>query len=162
MKKNLISFINLKKVYDNGYEAVKNFNLTIDKGEFITLLGPSGCGKTTVLRMLAGFEYPTQGKILYNEIDIKNTSINSRPTATVFQDYALFPNMTARQNIEYGLKAMRVQSEDITPDILAKAEHLYLDYQKKAKQKIKSLEKQKKSHEREILKYNNEYERKKG
>ncbi|MGL4951576.1 MAG: ATP-binding cassette domain-containing protein, partial [Mycoplasma sp.] len=79
MKKNLISFLNLKKVYDNGFEAVKNFNLTIDKGEFVTLLGPSGCGKTTVLRTLAGFEYPTQGKILYNGVDIKNTSVNSRP-----------------------------------------------------------------------------------
>lgn len=160
--KPLISFINLKKVYDNGFEAVKHFDLNIAKGEFVTLLGPSGCGKTTVLRMLAGFEFPTHGKILYNGIDIKNTPINSRPSTTVFQDYALFPNMTVRQNIEYGLKAMRVQSENITDEILKKADVLFADYKKKSVQKIKSLEKHKITLEKDILKCNNEYARKKG
>ncbi|MGL4951308.1 MAG: ABC transporter ATP-binding protein [Mycoplasma sp.] len=162
MKKNLISFINLKKVYDNGFEAVKNFNLTIDKGEFVTLLGPSGCGKTTVLRTLAGFEYPTQGKILYNGIDIKNTSINSRPTATVFQDYALFPNMTVMQNIEYGLKAMKVPSDNVSETILKQSENDYKDNLKKSASKIKSIQRQRSSMEKDLKKFDAEYDKKKG
>ncbi|MGL4947914.1 MAG: ATP-binding cassette domain-containing protein [Mycoplasma sp.] len=161
MKKNLISFINLKKVYDNGFEAVKNFNLTIDKGEFITLLGPSGCGKTTVLRTLAGFEYPTQGKILYNGIDIKNTSINSRPTATVFQDYALFPNMTVKQNIEYGLKAMKVPYEEVSDTLIKQAEKEYQDNLKKGASKIKDIEKKRSAILKDINKCEAEYEKKK-
>ncbi|MGL4951476.1 MAG: ABC transporter ATP-binding protein, partial [Mycoplasma sp.] len=140
---------------------VKNFNLTIDKGEFVTLLGPSGCGKTTVLRTLAGFEYPTQGKILYNGIDIKNTSVNSRPTATVFQDYALFPNMTVKQNIEYGLKAMKVPSEDVSDIVLKQAENDYQDNLKKAAGKIKSIEKQRSALEKDMQKCETEYQKKK-
>ncbi len=162
MKKNLLSFIDLRKVYDNNYVAVKKLNLDINKGEFVTLLGPSGCGKTTVLKMLAGFEYPTQGRILYNGLDIKDLSVNDRPTATVFQDYALFPNMTIKQNIEYGLKAMRVPSEDMTPEIEKKAEGIYRDAEKKSKTKIKGIEKKRKELLKDINKCEKEYSKHKG
>jgi spermidine/putrescine transport system ATP-binding protein len=103
-------YLQLKKVgktYPDGYTAVSDINLTINRGEFITLLGPSGCGKTTILKMLAGFEKPTEGKILINDVDIQELPTNKRPTATVFQDYALFPNLTVSENIKFGLKLMR-------------------------------------------------------
>lgn len=162
MEKKFISFIGLNKVYDNGYIAVRKFDLNIDKGEFVTFLGPSGCGKTTVLRMLAGFESPTKGKILHNDIDIKDISVHDRPTATVFQDYALFPNMNVKQNVEYGLKVMRVQCKDITDSVLNKAEELYKDCLKKSDTKIKSIEKRKKELLKQINKCDREYLRRKG
>ncbi|MDE6289607.1 MAG: ABC transporter ATP-binding protein, partial [Ureaplasma sp.] len=109
----------IQKKYDDGFQAIKDFDLDIYKSEFVTLLGPSGCGKTTLLKIIGGFEQLTKGKILYNGIDIKDLSITQRPTSTVFQDYALFPNMTVEQNIKYGLKLMRTELENI-PDIVYK------------------------------------------
>ena len=97
------------------YFFINYVNLSIKKGEFITLLGPSGCGKTTILKMLAGFEKPSYGRIIIDNIDVKNIPINKRCTATVFQDYALFPNMTIFQNIDYGLKILKIN--DKTKDI---------------------------------------------
>jgi putative spermidine/putrescine transport system ATP-binding protein len=84
--------------------AVQDFNLNINKGEFISFLGPSGCGKTTVLRMVAGFERPTQGTIIINGHDVTNIPANKRNIGMVFQQYALFPNMTVADNIQFGLK----------------------------------------------------------
>ena len=83
-------------------------DLTIDNGEFFSLLGPSGSGKTTVLRMIAGFELPTGGAILLEGRDVTNTPPYERDVNTVFQDYALFPHMTVQQNVEYGLKVKGV------------------------------------------------------
>ena len=83
--------------------AVNNVNLTIKQGEIFSLLGPSGCGKTTLLRMLAGFETPTQGSIILGGTDITDVPANKRKVNTVFQSYALFPHMTVRENIAYGL-----------------------------------------------------------
>lgn len=103
---NYLVLKNISKVYDDGYVAVKDINISINKGEFITLLGPSGCGKTTILRIISGFDLPTSGNIYFKGIDIQDKPINQRPTATVFQDYALFPNMDVYHNIIYGLKAM--------------------------------------------------------
>ena len=91
--KNFLKLENINKTYSDGYEAVKNINFSVNKGQFVTILGPSGCGKTTILKMIAGFEDPTIGRILVDGVDIKNLPIHKRPTATVFQDYALFPNM---------------------------------------------------------------------
>ena len=162
MEKNFINFIGLNKVYDNGYVAVKKFDLDISKGEFVTFLGPSGCGKTTVLRMLAGFEYPTQGRILHNNIDIKDIDVHDRPTATVFQDYALFPNMTVKQNIEYGLKIMRIQDKDVDEQMLKKVEEVYQDCLKESQDKIKGIEKTRISLAKQIEKCEREYEKKKG
>ena len=83
--------------------AVNNVNLSIKRGEIFSLLGPSGCGKTTLLRMLAGFETPTQGSIILGGTDITDVPANKRKVNTVFQSYALFPHMTVRENIAYGL-----------------------------------------------------------
>ncbi|HIX08273.1 MAG TPA: ABC transporter ATP-binding protein, partial [Candidatus Borkfalkia faecipullorum] len=80
----------------------------VRKGEFITFLGPSGCGKTTTLRMIAGFDIPTSGKILLNGKDITNLPPNKRPVNTVFQRYALFPHYNIYDNIAFGLKLKKV------------------------------------------------------
>ncbi len=84
--------------------VVQNFNLTIEKGEFVSLLGPSGCGKTTVLRMVAGFETPSTGRIVIGGKDVVNLRPNQRNIGMVFQAYALFPNLTVADNIGFGLK----------------------------------------------------------
>ncbi len=84
--------------------VVKDFTLAIEKGEFVSLLGPSGCGKTTVLRMVAGFETPTQGVITVDGQDITGLRTNQRKVGMVFQAYALFPNLTVAQNVGFGLK----------------------------------------------------------
>src|SRR5215213_8440239 len=87
--------------------AVQNFNLDVEKGEFVSFLGPSGCGKTTTLRMVAGFETPTAGKITLDNADITNRAPNQRNVGMVFQSYALFPNMTVAQNIGFGLRVRK-------------------------------------------------------
>jgi putative spermidine/putrescine transport system ATP-binding protein len=84
--------------------AVADFNLAVEQGEFVSFLGPSGCGKTTTLRMIAGFELPTSGKIAIDGADLTYTPPNKRNVGMVFQSYALFPNMTVAQNVGYGLK----------------------------------------------------------
>ncbi|MCI0555685.1 MAG: ABC transporter ATP-binding protein [Anaerolineae bacterium] len=84
--------------------AVQDFNLDVEKGEFVSFLGPSGCGKTTTLRMVAGFELPTGGQITINGADITNKAPNQRNVGMVFQAYALFPNMSVSQNIGFGLR----------------------------------------------------------
>jgi putative spermidine/putrescine transport system ATP-binding protein len=83
--------------------VVDDFNLDIEKGEFVSFLGPSGCGKTTTLRMVAGFEIPTAGKIFLGGADITDKAPNQRNVGMIFQSYALFPNMTVAQNIGFGL-----------------------------------------------------------
>ncbi|RUW36798.1 MULTISPECIES: ABC transporter ATP-binding protein [unclassified Mesorhizobium] len=84
--------------------VVKDFNLAIDKGEFVSFLGPSGCGKTTVLRMVAGFETPSSGSIRIGGQDVTNLRPNQRNIGMVFQAYALFPNLTVAQNVGFGLR----------------------------------------------------------
>lgn len=88
--------------------VVKDFNLGIEKGEFVSLLGPSGCGKTTVLRMVAGFETPSTGAIRIDGQDVVNQRPNQRNIGMVFQAYALFPNLTVAQNVAFGLKVKGV------------------------------------------------------
>jgi putative spermidine/putrescine transport system ATP-binding protein len=90
-----------------GTTAVENFNLEVEKGEFVSFLGPSGCGKTTTLRMIAGFEIPTTGTVKIDDADITDKAPNQRNVGMVFQAYALFPNMTVSQNIGYGLRIRR-------------------------------------------------------
>jgi len=91
------------KVYDNGTPAVIDFNLDVEKGEFIAFLGPSGCGKTTTLRMIAGFESITSGDLLIRGKRVNDMLPEKRPTSMIFQNYALFPHMDVRQNIRFGL-----------------------------------------------------------
>lgn len=101
----------LTKTFGSGRSAVTavdGLDLDIFDGEFLTLLGPSGSGKTTVLRMIAGFELPTSGKILLGGTDVTRVPPFERDVNTVFQDYALFPHMSVQQNVEYGLRAKGV------------------------------------------------------
>ena len=106
-KDNIIELVGLTKEYDDGLVAVDNVNLYVKKGEFITFLGPSGCGKSTTLRMIAGFEKPTAGKILLNGEEISKLPPNQRPINTVFQRYALFPHLNVFDNIAFGLKLQK-------------------------------------------------------
>ncbi|HEY9345471.1 MAG TPA: ABC transporter ATP-binding protein [Inquilinus sp.] len=92
------------KTYPDGTPAVIDFDLRAAKGEFISFVGPSGCGKTTTLRMIAGFEDISAGDILVRGRRINDLPPERRPTSTIFQNFALFPHMTVRQNIEYGLR----------------------------------------------------------
>ncbi len=93
--------------------AVHDFSISIEKGEFITFLGPSGCGKTTILRMLAGFETPSKGSIVFDGKDVTHVPTNQRNVGMVFQSYALFPNMTVAGNIGFGLKVAGMPPGDI-------------------------------------------------
>ena len=91
------------------FTALKGINLTVRAGEYIILLGPSGCGKTTLLSILGGFLNPTSGQVLIGDKDMTNVAPKDRPTTTMFQDYALFPHMTLRDNVGFGLR-MRGQN----------------------------------------------------
>ena len=94
-------------------QALENINLTIEEGEFFTLLGPSGCGKTTILRILGGFITPSSGSIVVSDKDITNLGPEKRNMGTVFQNYALFPNMTVEENVAYGLKIKKLPKNTI-------------------------------------------------
>jgi putative spermidine/putrescine transport system ATP-binding protein len=101
-----LQIANLQKDF-GAVRVVKDFNLAVEPGEFVSFLGPSGCGKTTVLRMVAGFEEPTDGTISIGGRDVTRLRPNQRDIGMVFQAYALFPNMTVAQNIAFGLKVAR-------------------------------------------------------
>jgi putative spermidine/putrescine transport system ATP-binding protein len=107
-----LTLSNISKQFADTY-AVQDFNLDIDKGEFVSFLGPSGCGKTTTLRMVAGFEIPTSGNITLDGADITNKAPNQRHVGMVFQSYALFPNMTVSQNIGFGLRVRKEKESDV-------------------------------------------------
>jgi putative spermidine/putrescine transport system ATP-binding protein len=93
--------------------VVHDFSISVEKGEFVTFLGPSGCGKTTILRMLAGFESPSAGRIVFDGKDVTNVPTNQRNVGMVFQSYALFPNMTVAENIGFGLKVANASKGEI-------------------------------------------------
>ena len=112
MSENIIELKNIKKVFDDTV-VVEDFNLTVKKGEFVTFLGPSGCGKTTTLRMIAGFDLPTEGQILLNGEDISQLPPNKRPINTVFQRYALFPHLNVYDNIAFGLNLKHLPEHEI-------------------------------------------------
>jgi iron(III) transport system ATP-binding protein len=107
-----ITLENLSKRF-GSVAAVDNVNLKVQTGTLVCLLGPSGCGKTTTLRMVAGFEEPTAGRVFIGEEDITEMPPYARPTALVFQSYALFPHMSIYDNIAYGLRARRTRKEEI-------------------------------------------------
>lgn len=110
---NIIELKNISRTFDDGFRVVEDFNLTIKRGEFVTFLGPSGCGKTTTLRMIAGFDKPTEGELLLNGVDIRNLPPNKRPINTVFQRYALFPHLDVFDNIAFGLKLKKLPKAEI-------------------------------------------------
>ncbi|WP_071795007.1 ABC transporter ATP-binding protein [Natronohydrobacter thiooxidans] len=97
----------------SAYHALRAVDVTIAEGEFFTLLGPSGCGKTTLLRLIAGFEQPTAGRLVLDERDIAAIPPNRRPVNTVFQNYALFPHLSVAQNVGFGLEAQRRPATEV-------------------------------------------------
>jgi len=103
----------LKKVYPNGFTALKGIDLRIDKGEFVVLLGPSGCGKTTTLRMIAGLEKVTEGEIILDNKRINDLQPKDRNLSMIFQSYAVWPHMTVYENIAYPLKLRKYSKEEI-------------------------------------------------
>ena len=107
-----LELIHLMKQFGDT-RAVQGFHLEADRGEFVSFLGPSGCGKTTVLRMVAGFEPPTSGRIMLNDRDITALQPNQRRIGMVFQSYALFPHLTAADNVAFGLKLIKMPAADI-------------------------------------------------
>lgn len=110
---NIIELRHITKEFEDDFAAVKDFNLSIQRGEFVTFLGPSGCGKTTTLRMIAGFEIPTEGEILLNGKDISHLPPNKRPINTVFQRYALFTHLNIFDNIAFGLNMKKLPKDEI-------------------------------------------------
>jgi putative spermidine/putrescine transport system ATP-binding protein len=109
----LVTFTGVQKTYDGHTLVVRDLNLEIQKGEFLSLLGPSGSGKTTTLMMLAGFESPTSGEISLNGVPITRTPPHKRNFGMVFQNYALFPHMTVADNIAYPLTVRKLDRNDI-------------------------------------------------
>ena len=107
-----ITLQNLSK-YFGSIKAVDDVNVQVEAGTLVCLLGPSGCGKTTTLRMIAGFEEPSEGRVFIGNEDVTDMPPYIRPTALVFQSYALFPHMTIYNNIAYGLRARRVPKNEI-------------------------------------------------
>jgi ABC-type Fe3+/spermidine/putrescine transport system ATPase subunit len=106
--------------------AVRELDLEFAEGEFFTLLGPSGCGKTTTLRMIAGFEQPTSGRVLIDGEDMERRPAHRRPTNTVFQSYALFPHLTVADNVAFGLKRKKVASGEISSRVTEELERVGL------------------------------------
>jgi multiple sugar transport system ATP-binding protein len=118
---------NLSKVFSGGVVAVDGVSLTIGSGEFLVLVGPSGCGKSTLLRMIAGLEEVTSGTISIGERDVTDLPPRARDIAMVFQSYALYPHMTVRQNLGYGLKVRKTPKRVIADRVTRAAELLGLD-----------------------------------
>lgn len=111
----LLELVNVSKTYPTkkgNFQAVKNINLQICPGEFVVFLGPSGCGKTTTLRMIAGFEHPTEGDISIDGKSLLSITADKRPMSMVFQSYALFPHLTVRGNVEFGLKLKKLSKDN--------------------------------------------------
>jgi multiple sugar transport system ATP-binding protein len=117
----------VEKTYPNGHVAAKGLDLEIPDGEFMVLVGPSGCGKSTALRMVAGLETPTGGRILIGERDVTALPPQERDIAMVFQTYALYPHMTVRENLAFGLRMRRVGREEIDRRVAEAARALALD-----------------------------------
>ena len=113
MKKEIIRLENVSKSYDGVDEILRSISLTIKEDEFFTLLGPSGCGKTTMLRIIGGFESPTDGNVFFDGIDITTLPPNKRELNTVFQKYALFPHLNVFDNVAFGLVIKKVEKDII-------------------------------------------------
>ncbi|MGN0387049.1 MAG: ABC transporter ATP-binding protein [Lachnospiraceae bacterium] len=124
-----ITLSEINKIYPNGFHAVHNFNLEIEKGEFIVFVGPSGCGKSTTLRMIAGLENITKGEFLIDGVRVNEKSPRDREIAMVFQSYALYPHMSVYDNLSFGLTLQGVDEDVIEQKVMATAKVLGLtDY----------------------------------
>ena len=119
---------NLRKQFATDVVPVKDISLTIDDGEFLTLLGPSGCGKSTLLRLIAGLEQPTSGQVFLGEEDLTNIPPGDRNMAMVFQSYALYPHMSVAENIAASLKIRKTPPEEIKSRVSTVADNLGLSH----------------------------------
>ncbi|MCX0689754.1 spermidine/putrescine ABC transporter ATP-binding protein PotA [Escherichia coli] len=113
----LVQLAGIRKCFD-GKEVIPQLDLTINNGEFLTLLGPSGCGKTTVLRLIASLETVDSGRIMLDNEDITHVPAENRYVNTVFQSYALFPHMTVFENVAFGLRMQKTPAAEITPRVM--------------------------------------------
>jgi multiple sugar transport system ATP-binding protein len=121
-----ITFQKMRKVYDDGTEAIPGMDLEVKDGEFMVFVGPSGCGKSTALRMTAGLEDISGGRLLIGDQVVNNKSPQERDIAMVFQDYALYPHMTVGQNMGFALKMMRIPKAEIRKRVEEAADRLSL------------------------------------
>ena len=128
-----IGFDEVTKVYEDGTEAVRAVDLTIEDGTLMVLVGPSGCGKTTLLRMVAGLEEITGGSIRLGDAVINNVEAKNRDLAMVFQNYALYPHMTCYDNMAFGLKLRKVPRKEIDRRVRETARTLGLEDQLRKK-----------------------------
>jgi spermidine/putrescine transport system ATP-binding protein len=115
------------------FTAVREMDLAIPRGQFFTMLGPSGCGKTTTLRMVAGFEDPSEGRVLLDGEDVTDLPAFRRPTNTVFQSYALFPHRNVEQNVAFGLQRQKVDKDEIRRRVAEELERVGLTAEAKRK-----------------------------
>lgn len=122
-----LSMKNVSKSFANGFAAVKEFNIEVEDGEFIVLAGPSGCGKSTTLRMIAGLEDITAGEILIGGHKVNDVETKDRDVAMVFQNYALYPDMTVYENMAFGLKMRHMPEEKIDREVRWAARLLHLE-----------------------------------
>ena len=122
---------NINKIYPNGFHAVHDFNLEMEKGEFIVFVGPSGCGKSTTLRMVAGLEEISEGELYIDGALMNDVAPKDRDIAMVFQNYALYPHMTVYDNMAFSLKLRHTSKDEIDRKVREAAEILgitqYLD-----------------------------------
>lgn len=150
-KRVMIKLENVVKFYDDN-QVVKNLNLDIYEGEFLTLLGPSGCGKTTTLRMIAGFEKVTEGKIYLEDEDVVNKAPYARNVNTVFQSYALFPHMNLFNNIAFGLVEKKMKKAQIKEKVMEVLSLVQLNgYEKRMPSQISGGQKQRVAIARAII-----------
>ncbi len=108
-----VTVINVTREYEDGFKALDSVSMRIEKGEFFSLLGPSGCGKTTLLRIIAGFDSPDSGSVLFDDKNILSLPPEKRSSNTVFQTYALFPHLTVYDNIAFPLKLKKIDKKSI-------------------------------------------------
>ena len=132
-----LSLEGIQKVYSNGFQAVKDFNLEIADKEFIIFVGPSGCGKSTTLRMIAGLEDISGGTLKIDGKVMNNVEPKDRDIAMVFQNYALYPHMTVYDNMAFGLKLRKVPKDEIDKKVREAAR--ILDLEKLLDRKPKAL-----------------------
>lgn len=148
-----IQLRNITKAYEKGKPVIENLDLQIQDGSFTVLLGPSGCGKSTILRMIAGLEQETGGDILIDGASVKHVEPGDRQIAMVFQNYALYPTMTVRENIEFGLKNLKVPKQKRAEEIGYVAEIVGLtEYLDRKPQKLSGGQRQRVALARAIVK----------
>ena len=132
-----LSLKNINKIYDNGFHAVKDFNMEIEDKEFIIFVGPSGCGKSTTLRMIAGLEDISSGELKIDGKVVNDVLPKDRDIAMVFQNYALYPHMTVYDNMAFSLKINKVPKDEIDKKVKEAAK--ILDIENLLKRKPKQL-----------------------